>query len=107
MPSRERTCAQLNPAGPAPTIATFLPVDGLRSNSCHLFSIAFSVEYRCNLAMGIGSSSSKLYTQAPSQSFSTGQTRLQPAPMMLESKMVCADPFTLSVLICLMNLGIL
>ena len=56
--------------------------------------------------MGMGGSSNKLNTQAPSHNFSTGQTREQPAPIMLETKMVCADPFTLSVLICLMNLGI-
>ena len=53
----------------------------------------------------MGSSSIKLKTQAPSQSFSTGQTLEQPAPIMLEVKIVLADPFILPVVICLMNSG--
>src|SRR6478735_3243117 len=88
VPSRDNTCAQLKPAGPAPTIATFFPLDGFLSNNFQSPSSAFIVEYCCNLAIGIASSSSKLYTQAPSQSFSTGQTLEQPAPMIFEIKMV-------------------
>src|SRR6476469_2104725 len=79
-PSLDNTWAQLNPAGPAPTIATFFPVDGLRSNNFHFSSMAFSVAYRCNLAIGIGGSSIRLYTQEPSHNFSTGHTFEQPPP---------------------------
>src|SRR6185436_11067711 len=97
------------PAGPAPTMATFFlptPVgNGLRSNNCQLFSNVFAVEYCCSLAICIGSSSSKLNTQAPSHSFSTGQTLAQPAPIIFEERIVCAEPFTLSVVICLINFG--
>src|SRR4030095_14599862 len=105
IPSLDNTWAQLNPAGPAPTIATFFPTDGLRSNSCQLFSNACAVEYCCSLAIWIGSSSNKLNTQAPSHNFSTGQTLAHPAPMIFEERIVCAEPFTLSVVICLMNFG--
>src|SRR4051812_26694528 len=103
IPSLDNICAQDNPAGPAPTTATFFPMDGLRWNSCQFSSIAFSVEYRCNLAIAMGGSCMRLNTHAPSQSFSTGQTLEHPPPKMFETKMVCADPFTLSVVICLMN----
>ena len=48
----------------------------------------------------------KLYTQLPSQSFSTGQTLLHPAPIILDWKIVWADPLILSVVICLINFGI-
>src|SRR4051812_30916958 len=106
-PFRASTCAQLNPAGPAPTTATFFPVDGFRSKSFHFPSRAFSVEYRCSLAMWMGVSCSRLNTHAPSHSFSTGHTFEHPAPMMFDSNIVFADPFTLSVVICLMNLGTL
>src|SRR5476651_799340 len=105
IPSRDNTCAHDNPAGPAPITATFLPVDGLRVNSGHFSLIAISVEYRCKRAICIGSSSIRLYTQAPSQSFSTGQTLEQPPPIILDEKMVCAEPLIFSVEICLINLG--
>src|SRR5438270_142516 len=106
-PSLASKCAQESPAGPAPMMATFFPVDGLRENSCHFSLMALSVAYRCSLAMGIGSSCIKLYTQLPSHNFSTGQTLEQPPPNMFDSKMVCAEPRILSVVICLINFGML
>src|ERR1700761_2304365 len=104
-PSRDNTWAQDNPAGPAPTIATLLPFDGLRRKSGHFCLMAISVEYRCKRAICIGSSSIRLYTQAPSHSFSTGQTFEHPPPIMLDEKIVCAEPLIFSVAICLINLG--
>src|SRR5829696_6660095 len=99
IPSLDKTWAQLNPAGPAPTIATFLTASPkgifFRLKSCQLFSIAIPVEYCCNLAISMGFSSNKLNTQAPSHNFSTGQTLEQPAPMIFEEKIVCAEPLML------------
>src|SRR5678816_2116726 len=92
----------LAPAPPAPkgeSGSFFL------SKSCQLFSNAFAVEYCCSLAICIGSSSNKLNTQAPSHNFSTGQTLEQPAPIIFEEKIVCAEPLILSVVICLINFG--
>jgi hypothetical protein len=48
---------------------------------------------------------SKLKTQAPSHSFSTGHTFAHPAPMMLEENIVRAEPLILPKEICLMNSG--
>src|SRR5664279_3141541 len=106
MPSRDSTWAQESPAGPAPTMATFLPFESFLLNNFDLPFIAFSVDHLCSLAISIGFLSNKLKTQFPSHNFSTGQTLEQPPPKMLEIKMVCAEPLMLSVVICLMNFGI-
>ena len=57
--------------------------------------------------MGIGGSSIRLKTHAPSHNFSTGQTLPQPAPKMFDERIVFAEPFIFSVEICLMNFGML
>ena len=84
---------------------TFFPVFFCAGRGVsHFWLIAWSAIER-SMSLMLTGSSLMLSTQAPSHRTSTGHTREQLSPRMFESRIVSADPRTLSLAIFLMKRG--
>ncbi len=91
-PATASAWAQASPAGPAPTIATRLPLGAARLNGVLPVAICASTAWRCSRPIRTGLPSAASRTQASSHKVSVGQTRAHMPPMMLALRIVSAAP---------------